>query len=68
MPLQQGLNFLVSSHKNPIEGITIRNLIPNSQCGIYKDLLSQFFDKNFTKATILLKKVVESRFHKIPFG
>ena len=31
-----------------------------SQCGNYGNLLSHFFDKNFVKATFLLKKILKS--------
>ena len=39
-----------------------------TQCGNYRNLLSHFFDKNFVKLTILLKKLLKSWFHEIFFN
>ena len=39
-----------------------------AQCGNDKNYLSHFFNKNFVKATGLLKKLLKSGFHEIFFG
>ena len=38
-----------------------------TQCGIYKNLLSRFFGKNFVKVTVLLKKLLNKWFDEIFF-
>ena len=40
----------------------------NTRCGIYRNLLSHFLDKNFVKSTYLPKKVLNSWFHEIFFS
>ena len=38
-----------------------------THCGNYRNSLSRLFNKNFVKATILLKKILKSWFHGIFF-
>ena len=54
------LSFWHNRNKNKAQG-------NRAQCGNYRNLLSQFFDRYFVKATFLLKKLLNSWFHETFF-
>ena len=63
IPGDHGTNLIMLVIDNSNQVIIFVLIISLAKCGIYGNLLSQFSDKNFVKATFLLKKLLKSWFH-----